>query len=110
MKQVGSKYGTDPRYPLWSGGVLDRRFFKGATALALLLNWGALGLVHHDMGQSDAGLWGLAVTTRFGLALVICCATGLLLRHKDKLVTWGTRAYACGLPLAINALLLWQRL
>ena len=53
MKRLLGRYGTDSRFPYWSGAVLDHRFFNGATAFALVLNWGALIVVHGDLIASN---------------------------------------------------------
>lgn len=105
------KYGTDSRFPYWRGGVLDTKFFNGATALALLLNWGLLIYAHADLATGAAEpLWSMPKLSVVGLAIASCLVTALLIRHSDGLVQRYTRAFACGLPLATNLGLLAFRL
>ncbi len=110
VKQDRSKFGTDPRYPNWSGTVLDPKFINAGITIALLVNLAAIGLVHHDKLQTHNAFWQTTAPLRFLLALVICGATLLLIHHTDRVVQWGARAFACGLPLVLNVFLVLQRL
>lgn len=71
--------------------MLDHRFFNGATALALVLNWGALIVVHGDLIASN---WAPAAAGRYGVAVVVCGAIAKLIWHGDRFVRNFARAFA----------------
>ncbi len=112
VKEDPDNFGTDARFPVWSGGALERRFYSGGTTLALLLNWGALIWPFHAGGVAEDSIPSsdLATIGRFALVLVVCVATMFLIRHSDRTVQWFTRGFACGLPFAISIILLFQGL
>ncbi len=111
MKKYVGKFGTDARYPHWTGGALDYNFFNSATALALFLNWGIIAYIHYDFEtEKIISLWGKNTTAHFVLAVAICLVTSWLIRHHDRFIVVFTRSFACGIPMALNLLLFLQRL
>ena len=82
----------------------------GRPAPSLLVNLAAIGLVHHDKLQTQSPFWETTAPLRFLLSLAICAATLFLIHHTDRAVQWGARAFACRLPIVLNALLVVQRL
>ena len=110
VTQDRPKFSPDPRTPNWSGAVLDPKFINAGMAVALLVNLAAIGLVHYDKVEPAGPFWSTTAPWRFLAAIVICWATMLLIRHSDRMVQWGARGFACGLPLALNSLLVLQRL
>ena len=103
MKRLVSKYGTDSRFPYWSGATLDRSFFNGATAFALVVNWAMTAFVHYDqIGPSDAATSDIALVAHMITAIATALVTARLIHHDDHFVQRFTRIFACGLPIAAS--------
>ncbi len=101
MKKYQSKFGTDSRYPVWSGGRIDPKTINGFAAIALFLNWGALINTFVPFVLTNGNNPTLWFTVRIVIAITICIATMLPIRHSDRSVQRFTRGFASGIPLVI---------
>jgi len=102
MKRLLGKYGTDSRFPYWSGAVLDRCFLNAATTVALIVNWSAVAFVATDLLVASQSL---AAAGRSAVAAAVCVASAKLIWHDDRLVRTVVRAYVCGVPLVVMLIL-----
>lgn len=103
MTKWNSKYGTDSRYPYWSGGTIDQRFLNGVSMLGLIVNYSAIVIVHYGNPSGSKTIVYLIV------ALAAAVFIMLFIKHKDAKIRNFTRIFVCGIPLLLNLYITYLR-
>lgn len=102
MKKRREDYGTDPRFPVWSGGTVAGNLFRSGMTIAVLVNWATIYILFVNIlvGYPDI-VWDVASVLWSAMAIGTCLLTMRLINHKDAFTQNCARTIACGVPLIL---------
>lgn len=98
MEKNVSKHGTDARFPVWMGGIIDPKFVNGISAIAILTNYSMVFIHMMIIRSGKFPYWDVDYIIFVGLAVLICALFALVIRHSNQFTQNFIRVYSSGIP------------
>jgi len=108
MENPRKGYGTDPKYPGWTGAALSGHSFRIGMFFAIVINWTAIVLLFKNKVAGYPQIIWDAPTVFWSLTTIFLhLLTMKLINHRDAFSQNSMRVLACGFPLILTLYMLY---